>query len=1532
MKKSILLITCIIAGLCSRAQNCTPILPSDLPLTILMSPNSGNICPGQSITLQSSPIHPSVAGGNYDFLWFKTNLAGSPIKATLSTTTATTTATILTDYYTVLSSDPGLYTLMIRDHDNPNATACQYSANVTITANPAPSYIITGGGSYCSNSTAPKVNINLSGTPPFTLSWSNGTTSSTVKGINSTPYSITPTNTGTFTITAISDNDCPGVATNTSVSVTKIQQPDLTWDATTDTVYCYGNNTTLLKAKINTAATAATGYSYKWMNITNNIDMGNTTSPILQSPTGTKSYGLTVTDSVLGLSCNQVMRPRIIIQNTLPTYTITGGATYCKGSIISPIKVNISNGIPPYKITYADGGGAVYTVTVSGTNPITYTIPQTVTGMYPILAITDASPDACSTIIDASKTATITVNPKPTITSAFIPPSCAGTVNSVPLSSLFTFSPSGGPATYTCSSAIAINGTSFMYTSNPGTYTVSATYSANGCASVGTNTITVYGLPTITANANQSNICKGGYSNLSATGADSYVWSSGLGSGNSKTISPTISTTYFVTGTDIHGCVNTASVGVTSNSLPSITAIAIPTIINIGSTATISASGAISYMWSNSITSATQTVTPISNTTYLVTGTDANNCMNTASIIITVNQAPTVTPTPPNGSGTSASPYEIASINNLYWLSQNSSAWSSTFIQTADIDASSLASSVGFSPIGKNMYQGTPFSGKYDGQNHIINNLTINRNATSYIGLFGSIRNATISNLGLTNVAITGMDYTGALAGQCSQYDTITNCFSTGKITGNNSNPIGYLTAGITGGLIGSIEFSKITNSYSACTVNGGDYAGGLIGSIVYDQGNNSSISNCYASGSVTGNNYVGGLIGNVSNAPTITNCYATGTVTGTNSVGGFAGSVEGAFGSLIISKCYSSGNVVCSGTSKGGFIATNINYPNGTGTGTISNCFWNTETSGLANGFFTNTGTITSLTGVTSAQMKTQSTFTNAGWDYKYETTNGTDNNWVQYDYVNSGYPSLTWQINYWNGTGNWNTASNWTPAYLPRANASIVIETGELTYNKNYTIQNACINVGAKLTVNSGLGFGPNNLLLVKSDATGTGSIISNGKCSGANIKVEQYLGGGRNWYIASPIEYAKSSVIKTPLTNKLWNYIEPTATWNEITDATTTLSVMNGYVAYVPHDTIITYGEVGSSLNLFYNSISLTRTGTNSQSGFNLIGNPYLSCVNWESATKTNVEPSIWYRTKNMNNAYVFDSYNASTHVGTNNNGKGAVTQFIPSLQAVWVQVSPTATTGQLLFDNTMLSHPVIGNILKADIELTDIRLAVTNGKNSDETILAFNEQAGNGYDGFDTKKMFNTNNDMPQLFTLADNEKLVINGMKPINISKVIALGFKTAKAGTFTISANEINGLDGVPVILEDKLLNKTQDLTQTTSYTFASDTVNDTTRFAIRLKADNGPYCCGLYPDLESGVNTIDDNSITVFAKGNSIIINSTDINNGTASVFNLLGQEIITGEVTGTTTVIATSIPAGAYFVKIEKGKSVVTKKIIIE
>ena len=209
---------------------------------------------------------------------------------------------------------------------------------------------------------------------------------------------------------------------------------------------------------------------------------------------------------------------------------------------------------------------------------------------------------------------------------------------------------------------------------------------------------------------------------------------------------------------------------------------------------------------------------------------------------------------PSFGDGSSGSPYQISTLNHLYWITQNTSEWDKYYIQTANIDAfstSSWDSNAGFSPIGNST---TNFTGSYDGDGYTINGLTIARSTTQRIGLFGKINGAAIQDLGVTNVNISGFHYVGALVGR-NDSSTISNCYSTGSVTGT------------------------------------GSYVGGLAG-LAQD---NSTISNCYSTGTVTGNNYVGGLAGYIFDATaSVINCYSTGTVTGNDSyVGGFVGRVR---------------------------------------------------------------------------------------------------------------------------------------------------------------------------------------------------------------------------------------------------------------------------------------------------------------------------------------------------------------------------------------------------------------------------------------------------------------------------------------------------------------------------------------------------------------------------------------------------------------------------------------------------------------
>ncbi len=185
------------------------------------------------------------------------------------------------------------------------------------------------------------------------------------------------------------------------------------------------------------------------------------------------------------------------------------------------------------------------------------------------------------------------------------------------------------------------------------TYTVTGT-DANSCQNTDVVTVTVHALPVVNAGSDVT-ICAGQSTTLTASGADSYVWNPGALPGASVSVSPVVTTTYTVTGTDANGCTNTDEVVVTVNALPTVSVSPASVSINLGDFTTLTASGASSYVWMpGSLSGASVSVSPASTTTYTVTGTDANGCVNTATVEVTVNpvcSAPTGISQTPAGVG-----------------------------------------------------------------------------------------------------------------------------------------------------------------------------------------------------------------------------------------------------------------------------------------------------------------------------------------------------------------------------------------------------------------------------------------------------------------------------------------------------------------------------------------------------------------------------------------------------------------------------------------------------------------------------------------------------------------------------------------------------------------------------------------------------------------------------------------------------------------------------------------------------------------
>jgi hypothetical protein len=127
-------------------------------------------------------------------------------------------------------------------------------------------------------------------------------------------------------------------------------------------------------------------------------------------------------------------------------------------------------------------------------------------------------------------------------------------------------------------------------------------------------------------NVNSGAICTGNTFTINPSGGISYSVT-----GNSFTVNPTVPTSYTVTGADAIGCTNTVVSSVAVNALPTITITGTPTVC-LGYATSLTASGANTYAWSNGPITAINNVTPTTNTTYSVTGTDGNGCSNTASI------------------------------------------------------------------------------------------------------------------------------------------------------------------------------------------------------------------------------------------------------------------------------------------------------------------------------------------------------------------------------------------------------------------------------------------------------------------------------------------------------------------------------------------------------------------------------------------------------------------------------------------------------------------------------------------------------------------------------------------------------------------------------------------------------------------------------------------------------------------------------------------------------------------------------------
>ncbi len=441
----------------------------------------------------------------------------------------------------------------------------------------------------------------------FRVKWTpSGTGTGTLNvyfGNNATTLPITPTITYTGNIVSTIFSGNPNVFWGFSGSTggcwnTQTVCMTLVSNYISDTTACVGQSVVFT----NNSISAATITSWAW-------DFGDGYTSTLQNPTHTyTTAGLyTVKLTVTNSNGQTSLMAHTVNVHPLPIVNVNN-ASICKGN----------------------------TATLTATGALTYTwnnglTPGAVKLVSPLTStsyiVTGVNTWGCSN----KDTAFVTILPSPVIT-ATTDTICVGGTASLT---------AGGATTYLWTPG---NSTSNPFIVSP---TVTTTYkvvgiNTSGCKDSTTTKVVVNPKPVLTST--NDTICKGETAILTASGATSYKWTPGNSTANPLLISPLVTTTYKVVGTNAFGCKDSANTTVVVNPNPTITATT--DTICIGGTASLTASGANSYKWipSNS-NSNPLVVSPLVTTIYKVIGTNTSGCKDSTNTIVVVLPNPIITAT-----------------------------------------------------------------------------------------------------------------------------------------------------------------------------------------------------------------------------------------------------------------------------------------------------------------------------------------------------------------------------------------------------------------------------------------------------------------------------------------------------------------------------------------------------------------------------------------------------------------------------------------------------------------------------------------------------------------------------------------------------------------------------------------------------------------------------------------------------------------------------------------------------------------------
>jgi len=491
--------------------------------------------------------------------------------------------------------------------------------------------------------------------------------------------------------------------------------------------------------------------------------------------------------------------------------------------------------------------------------------------------------------------------------------------------------------------------------------------------------------------------------------------------------------------------------------------------------------------------------------------------------------------------------------------------------------------------------------------------------------------------------------------------------------------------------------------------------------------------------------------------------------------------------------------------------------------------------------------------------------------------------------------------------------------------------------------------------MTVNNAAGVTISSATYVKKYLTLTAGTLA----SGGNLTVDLYfgsiLGAGAgsitgnirvvrtiwkdNWhYISSPLsgrtvaDWNDDVVIKFGTSSNLYAYDETVANanrdigWTSVTTTSDAITMMKGYALYFTKWVNQTQIDLTGTYNhaaTYSATLTNTASGTALSDGWNLVGNPYPSEIDWNAAsgwTKTGLDNAIYFWDQ-ANNRY------ASFVGGIGTNGG---TRYIPCMQAFYVRVTNPGT-GTLAMNNNVRSSVVNrDNWRVASQEDPMIRLRVDNGLVADEAVIRFSDEATDSFDSQLDARKLPSGGTTPSLSTKSLNIDYTVNSIPLSTVQKTIPVKVVAGLTGDYTISG-DITGFDDLnSIVLEDKLLNVTQDLKLNPNYVATLTKADTASRFYIHYKkVEKTAVVTGVTGSLENaGISIVgQEQTVTVlFSAENS----SADI-----AIYDVTGNLVYKTEnkdvSSGKATIVLPQVMSGIYIVKTQTTGASKTQQVFL-